>query len=66
MAETTLPADRLKMACEKAASRVKAAGGGNLTTILAILHLSSAALSVNANASLSVTSEEFMLLAESW
>ena len=41
-------------------------GDNDLTTILSILHLSSAALSINANASLNVTSEEFMLLAECW
>ena len=66
MAQTTLPADRLKSACEKAASRKQAFGGSDIDTILRILHLSSAALSVNANASLSVTSDEFMLLAECW
>ena len=66
MAQTTLPADRLKAACEKAASRKKVSGDNDLSTILSILHLSSAALSVNANASLSITSDEFMLLAESW
>lgn len=66
MAQTTLPADRLKAACEKAASRRMVSGDGDLGKILSILHLSSAALSINANASLDVTSEEFMLLAECW
>ncbi len=66
MAHTTLPADRVKSACEKAASRMKTKGEGDLTALLALLHLASAALSVSANSSLSVTSEEFMMLAESW
>lgn len=66
MAYTTLPADRLKAACERAAAPKKTAGPGDLKVVLSILHLASAALSVNANASLTVTSEEFMLLAESW
>jgi hypothetical protein len=34
--------------------------------VLGILHLAAAALSVNANASLTITSEEFLWLAESW
>ena len=66
MASTTLPADRLKAACEKAARGLQLTGNQNLATVLAILHLSSAALSVNANAALTITSEEFVLLAENW
>ena len=66
MAQTTLPADRLKSACEKAASRRAMSGDNDLNKILSILHLSSAALSINANASLNVTSDEFMLLADCW
>ncbi len=67
MAYTTLPADHLKVACERAASlRNKVEDKANLRLLLGILHLASAALSVNANATLTVTSEEFLLLAESW
>ena len=66
MASTTLPADRLKVACEKAATGMQALGDESVATVLAILHLSSAALSVNASAALTITSEEFVLLAKHW
>jgi hypothetical protein len=63
MAYTTLPADRLKTACEKAAGMAR---DGDRQKLLAILHLASAALSVNAAASVTVTSDEFLMLAPSW
>ena len=63
MAYTTLPADRLKTACEKAASK---AADADREKVLAVLHLASAALSVNAAASITVTSDECLLLATSW
>ena len=64
MAYTTLPADRLKNACEKAASNKL--DTPDRQQILALLHLASAALSVNAAASVTLTSEEFLLLAACW
>jgi hypothetical protein len=66
MAYTSLPADRLRSACEKAATRLKNANPAGVEAVLGILHLAAAALSVNANASLTITSEEFLWLAESW
>ena len=63
LAHTMLPADRLKNACEKAASK---ATDTDRQKVLAILHLASAALSVNANASVTVTGDEFLFLAPSW
>ena len=66
MAHTILPADRLKLACEKTASQLVAGTDDRRAVILSILHLASAALSVNPNASLTVTADEFFILAEHW
>jgi hypothetical protein len=67
MATTNLPADRLRLACERAATgRTKRTDDIELKTLLGMLHLASAALSVDASATLTVTSMEFLLIAENW
>ena len=66
MANTALPADRVKAACEKAAARQQVGGGDNSRSILSLLHLAAAAMSVSANAVITVSSDEFLLIADSW
>ncbi len=67
MATTILPAARMRLACERAATvRARGKDDTDLTTVLGMLHLASAALSVDANANLTVTSAEFLLIAANW
>jgi hypothetical protein len=67
MATTTLPAARMRLACERAASgRTKGKDDVELRTLLGMLHLASAALSVDPDAHLTVTSAEFLLIADNW
>ncbi len=66
MAHTTLPADRIKAACERTASQITLETDGRRAIILPLLHLASAALSVSPSASLTVTADEFIVLAENW
>ncbi len=66
MAYTVLPADRLKLACEKTAAQIVIDTDHRRVVILSILHLASAALSVDASAKITVTADEFMVLAANW
>ena len=65
MAYTTLSAQRLIPAAERAAQAL-AATDPNRNAVLVILHLANAAHSEDPTAKLTLTGEEFQLIATSW
>ncbi len=65
MAYTTLSAQRLVFAAKKAAEALPPADPKR-ATVLVILHLANAAHSENPDARLTITGDEFQLIANHW